>query len=730
MKPLARISLKGLFLLGLIFLFGCGGESPTGPSGRVQFKEPAGNGVSVNGSVSIQEGPYTGSPLIHLLLSASGATSMKVSEEPAFAGVSPIPFASTLPWTLSAEEGNKIIYVKFLDDAGNETEPVSATVVLDTILPTAPEIFQRDQITAQSAFEITLSRPATDANFQTYELKGGQYADWTQTAETVTFAFVLGQQGANVLSIRGRDLAGNVGDAASVTVTLDSTNPVLQVAVTPLGVSAAVLWNSDQPTTGHVDYGPDAGYGSTQSDPFPDTRHKVVLTGLSQSTVYHFRVTAADSAGNVTTSADLTFKTRKTVRGFIASDWTWTEAEGPYQIETEVVILPGVTLKIEPGVRVEYIDRNSIFTVKGAIVANGTAAQPIRFATVPVLSQFGGPYLLRFDSADLTRSNLRYVITEKNNAIQIWGISNGDGRCDHVTENHGILTISKSIITGDINTVECSTDASDTNGLIVSDSIIAGNWINVEPSSPKITVKNSSLNSTKVYVDRFNGRGISIQQSRLTDAHFFISIKGGLVKLEETTATSTTFDQLDNIPPVPGNNLEIASGSVFSNSSIYMPHGAVSLSDMSVIYNEDFPEQRLGIPRAFIVLGDGKLDHVRMTGNGSSTCIQRGPSLDPLENSNPLTISYSDFQGCGTAIKIFGMGMGAVSINNNNFFSVRDDAVNNFYSNPIDAENNYWGTTDPSEIDRLIHDRLDHPAYGEVTYAPFLTAPQTGTGPR
>lgn len=730
MKPLATISLKGLFLLGVIFLFGCGGETPTGPSGRVQFKAPAGNAHSVNGSVSIQEGPYTGSPLIHLLLSASGATSMKVSEEPAFAGVSPIPFASTLPWTLSAEEGNKIIYVKFLDDAGNETEPVSATVVLDTLLPTAPELFQRDQITAQPAFEITLSRPATDANFQAYELKGGQYADWTQTAETVTFAFVLGQQGANVLSIRGRDLAGNVGDAASATVTLDSTNPVLQVAVTALGVSAAVLWNSDQPTTGHVDYGPDAGYGSTQSDPFPDTRHKVVLTGLSESTVYHFRVTAADSAGNVTTSADLTFKTRKTVRGVIASDWTWTEAEGPYQIENELVVLPGVTLRIEPGVRVEYINVYSRFTVKGALVANGTAAQPIRFTRVPVLSSGMGSYLLRFDGADLTRSNLRYVITEKDNAIQIWG--NGNGTCIDVNDNRGILTISKSIIAGGITAYQCSTDAADTNGVVVSDSIIAGNLIDLQPFSTKITVINSRLNSTFVNVASLSGRGILIQQSRLTDARFSISKQGGLVRLEETTATSTRFDQKNLYSePVPGNNLEIASGSVFSNSSIYMPQGTVSLSDTSIIYNEDFPEQHLGIPRAFIVLGNGILDHVRMTGNGSSTCIQRGPSsFGTSENSNPLTISYSDFQGCGTAIKIFGEGMGAVSINNNNFFSVRDDAVNNFYSNPIDAENNYWGTTDPSEVDGLIHDRLDHPAYGEVTYAPFLTAPQTGTGPR
>jgi hypothetical protein len=74
--------------------------------------------------------------------------------------------------------------------------------------------------------------------------------------------------------------------------------------------------------------------------------------------------------------------------------------------------------------------------------------------------------------------------------------------------------------------------------------------------------------------------------------------------------------------------------------------------------------------------------------------------------------------------------MGAVSINNNHFFSVRDDAVNRFYSHPIDAGNNYWRTTDPSEVDGLIHDRLDDPAYGEVIYVPFLTAPQPGAGPR
>ena len=39
------------------------------------------------------------------------------------------------------------------------------------------------------------------------------------------------------------------------------------------------------------------------------TAHTAVLTGLSASTVYHYRVRSRDAAGNLTVSGDFTFPT-------------------------------------------------------------------------------------------------------------------------------------------------------------------------------------------------------------------------------------------------------------------------------------------------------------------------------------------------------------------------------------------------------------------------------------
>ena len=60
---------------------------------------------------------------------------------------------------------------------------------------------------------------------------------------------------------------------------------------------------------------------------------------------------------------------------FIEEDTTWTKAGSPYELES-VFVAPGVTLTIEPGVRVE-IDE---LTVSGGLRADGTEPEPILFS--------------------------------------------------------------------------------------------------------------------------------------------------------------------------------------------------------------------------------------------------------------------------------------------------------------------------------------------------------------
>lgn len=259
---------------------------------------------------NIQEGAYTNNPLIHLRLSASGATFMKISEDHSFAGASAIPFDTTASWSLSEGDGNKAVYVKFIDDAGNETDPVSASIILDTTKPTTPAIFNQNQSTNRTIFTMSLSTPSTDANFKTYQLNGGQYADWTDTTETSAFSFTLTQQGSNTLSMRGTDLAGNTSNVATVTITLDTVGPILSnINVSPMMRSATITWETSKPTTGKVDFGMNQDYGAMIEDSSFATRHTVVLTGLLPLTIYSYQIMSIDAAGNAIMSSDNKFST-------------------------------------------------------------------------------------------------------------------------------------------------------------------------------------------------------------------------------------------------------------------------------------------------------------------------------------------------------------------------------------------------------------------------------------
>ena len=79
------------------------------------------------------------------------------------------------------------------------------------------------------------------------------------------------------------------------------------------------------------------------------------------------------------------------VSGAIAANTTWTAAGGPYQVTANLTVNSGVTLTIQPGTSV-YLNSGITMTVAagGRILAEGTAAAPIRFSRAPGLTTNGG----------------------------------------------------------------------------------------------------------------------------------------------------------------------------------------------------------------------------------------------------------------------------------------------------------------------------------------------------
>ena len=59
------------------------------------------------------------------------------------------------------------------------------------------------------------------------------------------------------------------------------------------------------------------------------------------------------------------------VEGHISQDTTWTLADSPYVVTKDLIVDPGVTLTISPGVEVRF-GGNFILAVEGKLSAIGT----------------------------------------------------------------------------------------------------------------------------------------------------------------------------------------------------------------------------------------------------------------------------------------------------------------------------------------------------------------------
>ena len=74
--------------------------------------------------------------------------------------------------------------------------------------------------------------------------------------------------------------------------------------------SAIIMWETDKPVSGLVQWGKTADYEfSSQADGEPAVQQSVSLTGLKPDTTYHYRVTLTGQSGVQETSTDQTFST-------------------------------------------------------------------------------------------------------------------------------------------------------------------------------------------------------------------------------------------------------------------------------------------------------------------------------------------------------------------------------------------------------------------------------------
>ena len=223
--------------------------------------------------------------------------------------------------------------------AGNFDPNPASMVVVDYFFETSSPIEPEDTPLCQPGEQFTLT---TDSMGPGTVLRDPDKATYsceevvTLTAEPGPGAAFLGWSGALAGTTNPATLIVVANSTVTATFEPDTTPPVISnVNLGRYPTSATVSWDTNEPTTGMVEYGTTSAYelGSVASSTLSMT-HAVSLPGLTPQKLYHYRIIAEDAFGNSVNGSDATFTTTKSGAGGPNID-VWY---GPYQVFGEAGI--------------------------------------------------------------------------------------------------------------------------------------------------------------------------------------------------------------------------------------------------------------------------------------------------------------------------------------------------------------------------------------------------------
>lgn len=206
----------------------------------VKFRDKAGN-VSevasdeiivdsfapVRATVVIEEGKeFTTLPDggVDLYLFAVGATEMLISNNENFEGAEWQPFSKEVKdWKLDSDSGTQTVYVKFRDEAQNESEVVKDAIAVDALPPQNCSVLINagDEISRHLDGYVELSLKADDAvAMMISDNKEFKNARWQSFEDLITNWRLSGPNGEKRVYVKFKDDAGNVSKPVSDSILL------------------------------------------------------------------------------------------------------------------------------------------------------------------------------------------------------------------------------------------------------------------------------------------------------------------------------------------------------------------------------------------------------------------------------------------------------------------------------------------------------------------------------
>ncbi len=352
----------------------------------------------------------------------------------------------------------------------------------------------------------------------------------------------------------------------------------------------------------------------------------------------------------------------------MTTDTTWKQIYSPYILDGPILITSGVTLTVEAGVTVHLNDY--YIQVNGTFVAVGTTTNPIYFDS-------GG---ITFTAASISWNEQ----TEKGSIIENAIFSS--------SSNNAIIAI-KNSSTKIANNVNVSTiDIDGGSPIILGQKNFPD--IQVEAGTPQIE-------GNEIWV-------LSIGGSPIISSNI----------INYGVRTNPYADSSEGSPIINNNTISLAAGGWNGGAAINLgfEKGTMVISNNNITGLIAPEVGRLEGP-LYTSYGIVVAGNALISNNVISGCTVSSVKLIGGIGTPNVQIQNNTLSGPGIIVD----EEAHVTIKQNNIEGGVNLTVN--APNDVDASQNWWGTTDQQTISRMIHDFKNDFNLGNVTFIPFLTAP-------